>query len=404
VVRILDVDEADGAAFLVMEFLQGEDLDELSARGPLPVETAVDYALQACAGLAAVHALGMIHRDVKPANLFLAREPDGSDIVKLLDFGISKAETESGDLALTSQDSTVGSPLYMSPEQLKAPQDVDARTDVWSLGIVLYQLLSGSLPFQATSAQSLAARIASDPPAPLVDLRPGLPAALVEAVARCLEKDPCARFAGVVELAEALAPFAPRGAERAADVARAATASVRGPALEPSDPVAVERPVEVATERITATLSHEQERLEPQRGRLDSRDSGMLPATAALSVTNGKRLSQRPEPSTSTGSRLALAALALASAAILTWIVWPKASAAPPREESAPALSDERAEESTPLPAGSEQPRPPPSASIALPSRPRAASPRNAKLPAAKSSAAPPAPTPKRDPSELDLK
>jgi serine/threonine-protein kinase len=227
-VRILDVDDEGGAPFLVMEHLEGSDLDRLVRRdGPLSVERAVDYVLQACAGLAEAHALGIVHRDVKPANIFLAKTPRGGEIVKILDFGISKA-LDDRDPTITDGDRVLGSPAFMSPEQLKAARDVDARSDLWSIGVVLHFLLSGQLPFDGDSATAVAARIASEPPSSLAELVPDLPAQLVAVIARCLTKDREGRFASVAELAHALAPFAKSGdhaAQRVSSLLRLPVAS-----------------------------------------------------------------------------------------------------------------------------------------------------------------------------------
>jgi serine/threonine-protein kinase len=212
VVRILDVDDTDeGDPFLVMELLHGSDLARVLAKeGAMPIPRAVDVILQACEGIAEAHARGIVHRDLKPANLFVAEKPDGSRVVKLLDFGISKYEAGE-DLALTDTTTIVGSPLYMSPEQLLASKDVDARTDLWSLGVVIYQLVSGSLPFESSTSTSLAARIAASTPAPLSEVVPDVPRALEVIVMRCLEKELAKRWGSVGELAHALAPF---GSER----------------------------------------------------------------------------------------------------------------------------------------------------------------------------------------------
>lgn len=212
VVRILDVDEGEGGApFIVMEFLEGTDLERLvRKRGPLPVAESVEYVLQACEGLAEAHVLGIVHRDVKPANLFLTRTPRRERVVKVLDFGISKAP-EKGDTTITEEDRVLGSPSFMSPEQLKAARDVDPRTDIWSLGVVLHCLLTGELPFAGESATELAARIASEPPRPVAEVRPDVPPELAAVVERCLRKDREERYASVAELAHALAPFVSEG-------------------------------------------------------------------------------------------------------------------------------------------------------------------------------------------------
>ena len=151
VTRVIDIGRLDnGIPYIVMEFLEGTDLaQELSESGPLPVAVAIDYLLQAIDALAEAHAVGIVHRDLKPANLFIARRADGSKIVKILDFGVAKSLTpdEDQDLGLTRATMQIGSPMYMSPEQMRSPALVDQRTDIWALGIILYRALTGELPF-----------------------------------------------------------------------------------------------------------------------------------------------------------------------------------------------------------------------------------------------------------------
>ncbi len=195
--------------FMTLELLRGVDLWALMHHDAWPEPArAVSYVLDACEGLAAAHGRGIIHRDLKPENLFVVRERDGSEYVKVFDFGLAKAPSLKGRRQLTRHGESMGSPHYMSPEQLQTPQDLDARSDVWALGAVLYELLSGKLPFQGPNALEICARILSQKPAPLRALKPELPAPLAQAVERCLERDRRARFADVAELGEALAPFA----------------------------------------------------------------------------------------------------------------------------------------------------------------------------------------------------
>jgi eukaryotic-like serine/threonine-protein kinase len=221
IARVLDVGTLDdGAPYMVMEFLEGRDLaHELEDRHLLPVGEAVDFMLQACEALAEAHALGIVHRDLKPANLFRTRRPDGSPFIKVLDFGISKAIVpDAKAVSLTSTQGLIGSPFYMSPEQVRKPKTVDTRSDIWSLGVILHELLSGAPPFLSDTPLSILAAVVTDP-APLVrSMRDDVPEGLQAVILKCLEKEPARRYADIPALAHALSPFAPIGA--AAAVAR----------------------------------------------------------------------------------------------------------------------------------------------------------------------------------------
>jgi serine/threonine protein kinase len=214
--RVLDVGKpAVGSPYLVMEYLEGTDLSAvLKTQGPLPIVTAVDYLLQACEALAEAHAMGTIHRDLKPANLFVATLADGGTCIKVLDFGISKvADGTSADLSMTKSTTLMGSPLYMSPEQLRSLRSVDARTDIWALGVILFEMLAGAPPFAGASLPDLSVSIIVGTAPLLRAMRPDAPAKLEAAIARCLEKDPIKRIAGIGELATLLAPFGSSEAE-----------------------------------------------------------------------------------------------------------------------------------------------------------------------------------------------
>lgn len=213
VARVMDVGVADGTPYLVMEYVEGRDLsEELEARGALPIEEAVNYVLQGAIGVAEAHALHIVHRDLKPSNLFLAKLPNGRTLVKVLDFGIAKEASAVENKELTTTFSALGSPAYMSPEQLRAAKSVDERTDVWAFGVVLYELLSGRLPFDGDSLTAIAAAISVDRPVSLRSLRPEVPAELEAVIMACLEKDREARVSSLAVLARMLAPFGGKSA------------------------------------------------------------------------------------------------------------------------------------------------------------------------------------------------
>ena len=204
VCRVTDVGMAGDTPYMVMELLEGLDLGRvLAIDGPLPVERAVDYLLQACVGIADAHALGIVHRDIKPVNLFLTTRSDGSELVKVLDFGIAKAPTPTGGNELTRSLNIIGSPGYMSPEQIRSGKIVDARSDIWSLGVTLFELVTGRLPFSAQTAAELAVMISMDQTPHLT----GAQAVLDEVIATCLQKDPAQRYPDVAALAAALQPL-----------------------------------------------------------------------------------------------------------------------------------------------------------------------------------------------------
>jgi serine/threonine-protein kinase len=186
---------------------------EIAEREQLEIPLAIDYLLQACEAVAEAHSIGLVHRDLKPSNLFLTHRPDGSPLVKVLDFGISKALVpEEGELelptSLTATHSVLGSPSYMSPEQVRRPKSVDVRTDIWSLGTILYEFLTGEGPFPGESPLAVLAAVVSDPTPSIRERRPEVPPELEAVVAKCLRKDPNERYRTIAEFAEVLAPFA----------------------------------------------------------------------------------------------------------------------------------------------------------------------------------------------------
>ena len=215
VAKVLDVGTlADGAPYMVMEYMDGEDLERLLRRGgPLPVPLAITYVLQATEAIAEAHALGIVHRDLKPANLFLAQRPSGEPIIKVLDFGISKSTQATDQAHMTKTSAILGSPLYMSPEQMASAKSVDTRSDIWAIGVVLYELLTQRTPFPADTMPELVAAILQRVHEPLRQLRPDVPPGLEAALDRCLEKDPARRYQNVAEMAAAFAPFGPPRSE-----------------------------------------------------------------------------------------------------------------------------------------------------------------------------------------------
>ena len=233
VCRVIDVGTtAEGIPFLVMEFLDGRDLSQLVAeRGPLEISEAVEYVIQACEGVGEAHARGIVHRDLKPENLFLVERQGGWKSVKVLDFGISKAaltgRTSAVDMSVNSTSVIMGSPYYMSPEQLRSTKSVDHRADVWSLGVVLFELLTGTTPFDETlEFTELVAEILESPHRRLRQYRSDAPAELEAVIDKALSKDRANRYQNTAELAIALLPFAPSrarvNAERTTSISRAA--------------------------------------------------------------------------------------------------------------------------------------------------------------------------------------
>lgn len=214
VARVLDVGTFDtGAPYMVMEFLEGTDLAGwLHDKGVLPVDQAVEFVLQACVAVAEAHALGIVHRDLKPANLFCIRRADGKSSVKVLDFGISKVTDQSSPesgMSVTKTTAVMGSPLYMSPEQMKASKSVDGRADIWALGVILYELLTARVPFEGDTVTDIAIKVATQPAVPVQALRPEVPAALDAVILKCLEKAREERYSNIAALALALHDFAP---------------------------------------------------------------------------------------------------------------------------------------------------------------------------------------------------
>jgi serine/threonine protein kinase len=238
VARVFDFGTSEqGSAYIVMEHLEGMDLGSVLDNGPLAIDAVVEYVLQTCLALAEAHRAGIVHRDLKPANLFLTQRPDGQPIIKILDFGISKivSKTPRGsNPAFVTTSANMGSPEYMSPEQMRSAKTVDHRTDIWALGVVMYELLTGHPAFTADTIQQLFHLIDGSEPAPIESFRADVPEALVRVVARCLKKSRTDRFVDVGELAGALRPVAAGRMEAYVD---AIIATLDGPSTTRSGPL-----------------------------------------------------------------------------------------------------------------------------------------------------------------------
>src|SRR6478735_7849072 len=235
VARVSDVGTLEsGAPYMVMEFLE-----------------ALEFVLQACEAIAEAHALGIVHRDLKPANLFVVERADGVLSVKVLDFGISKVTESDGSGTMTATSAVMGSPYYMSPEQMGSTRDTDARADIWALGVVLHELLTGNYPFQANAMPELVLKIAMSPAVRLSAALPGAPVALEKVILKCLEKDRGQRYSTIGALAVALLEFAPRrskaSVERISGIMRRAAMSATAFELPPSSD-AVEATVRSASD------------------------------------------------------------------------------------------------------------------------------------------------------------
>ncbi|MEP7120503.1 MAG: protein kinase [Byssovorax sp.] len=300
--KVLDVGtmEGTGTPYLVMEYLEGKDLDALlDEGGVLPFAEAVGYILQVCEAVAEAHRAGIVHRDLKPANLFLTRFADGSPCIKVLDFGVSKL-TEAG-VNLTHATAVLGSPLYMSPEQMEASKDVDGRSDVWALGIVLFQLVAGLTPFHGEGIQQVCARVFFGEPAPLSTFRIGAPQGFEAVLLRCFEKHREQRWQSVAELAAALVPFAPLRfivhAERAAAILGVDYAPPQATDLLPVSPLASLSP-----------------RSPPET---PDTSSPWAPASSEVPGTLESAATPAPAPRRSGSTRRPLAALGLGAAGLL---------------------------------------------------------------------------------------
>ena len=227
----------DGRSYLVMELLIGLSLSDVAeATGPMPAARAVPIVRQVLRGLAAAHAKGIVHRDMKPENVFLVQKPDRHDFVKIMDFGISKfLQDRESKVRLTATGAVIGTPVYMAPEQAMGTGEIDARVDLYAVGVMLYELLAGRPPFQAPTYIALVTQHLQQPPPPLQQARPDLPTPLVVAVHKALEKEPRHRFASAAEMAAALPSDA-----AVANLDRVAT--LTGPTMPDAGGTAAESP------------------------------------------------------------------------------------------------------------------------------------------------------------------
>ena len=246
VAGVMDVGKTDaGVVYMVLEYLDGKDLGEvLAERGKLPQTEVVDYVLQALVAIAEAHGAGIVHRDLKPGNLFLTQK-GGQPHVKVLDFGISKVQGNSPhSRSLTKTSALLGSPGYMSPEQVRSAKYVDARSDIWSIGVILYRLLTDTPPFDGETVGAVFAAILEQSPQPVRALVPEVSPELDRVVLRCLERKPDARWQSVAELAAALAPLASEDGARSAErVSRAPRPISTPPPQEAPKLVTPVRPV-----------------------------------------------------------------------------------------------------------------------------------------------------------------
>jgi eukaryotic-like serine/threonine-protein kinase len=271
----------DGSPFLVMELVDGPSLARvLRDDGPLSPELALRYTMEICLALAEAHALGIVHRDIKPSNLIIARRRDGSNLLKVLDFGVAK-QLAAGASTMTGSSGVLGSPNYMSPEQIRNAHSVDERTDIWSIGVVLYEMLTGRLPFEAFTAPGVLAAISADEPVAPRERRPDLGPALEQVVLRCLAKQREQRQPRVVELAAELSPHVAGGAELVERVRRLReTAHEARPAFA-SEPSAERAGEASLTQNATATTAADTPSAAPARR---SRLRPLLAITTGLVV------------------------------------------------------------------------------------------------------------------------
>ncbi len=282
VVRVFDVGREIQVPFIVMERLRGHDLSKEIAGEPIGVERTVEFVLHACEALGEAHSLGIVHRDVKPSNLFVAEGFGGRESLKVLDFGVSKwlaPPRDLGTASISTEEGAIGTPAFASPEQLAHPEDIDGRTDVWALGVVLYQALSSELPFRAETIPALYSVIIGGAPAPFPTDR-GIPVELVAVIERCLRREPRERYASMLELARALAPFAPARALGVVDSLATLATAEHAPELG-EEPEPLDSPFSTTLE-FSQSTPRAVEPADSTRAKRPRRVSGAALATVAL--------------------------------------------------------------------------------------------------------------------------
>ncbi len=304
VVRVFDVvasEEESGCPYIVMEYLTGETLAARLARGPLAVPAVARIVIEACETLSEAHENGTVHRDLKPSNLFLTSVGSRDDFVKVLDFGIAKTDEAHFDGNGTDSQALLATPAYASPEQLRASRGVDSRSDIWSMGVIIYECLAGRLPFDAGTLAEISTRILRDEPVPLRRYRPDVPVEIERLIARCLEKQREARLPDSRALVESLAAFAPEAAAEFVDHTRRRASPPKLDALA----------------RDTATLSIHETEEQNETVRQCPSETG---ASAGASLSPQASVRPAEEPSFRLGRRrsalLGVAALGACAAAL----------------------------------------------------------------------------------------
>jgi eukaryotic-like serine/threonine-protein kinase len=361
VARVLDVGTLDGGApYIVMEFLEGRDLAALlKDSGPLPIDEAVEYVLQTCEAVGEAHAAGIVHRDLKPANLFVTQDVSGSPCVKVLDFGISKISGAA--LALTDDSQALGSPLYMSPEQMSSSRDVDARTDIWALGVLLYELIAGQTPFHSETLPELYGRVLTGRPSPLRERRSDVPPELDAAILRCLHGDREQRWKDVAEFVGALAPHAPARA-RAYPERVARVLGFRGASSARIAEVPSSRRVEATPRPAGAEASTPLASSSPNTGAETALTVSSPHGSSSSSEAQPARL-RHHAPLLVAGAIVAVAALAVIFGAVWVWNPPPAPTGAPTGASQAqtaalPAAIEPQDPPSAPVPQASSAPSP----------------------------------------------